>query len=137
MRVVIDSNVLLQIIPRISPYRKIYNAVLEERIILLLSTEILLEYEEVLQRQLSQSIADNILKLLETLPNSEYHEIFYKWNLITTDYDDNKFSDTAINSAADYLITNDGHFNALKLIPFPKVHVISPGEFLKFLTVRR
>jgi len=133
MRVVIDSNVLLQIIPRISPYRKIYDAILDERITLILSTETILEYEEVLQRQLSKEVADNILRLMENLPNCEYHSIFYKWNLITGDYDDNKFSDTAINSAADYLITSDAHFDTLKSIPFPKVNVISPRDFLKAL----
>lgn len=133
MRVVIDSNVLLQILPRTSPFRQIYDAILAEKLILILSNEIVFEYEEVIQKRISPEVAKNVLKLIENLPNSEYHEIFYRWNLIEKDFDDNKFSDTAINSAADYLITNDGHFKVLKSIPFPKVNVVSPKDFLKLL----
>jgi uncharacterized protein len=132
-RVVIDTNVLLQIIPRKSPLRKIFDAIINEKISLIFSAEILLEYEEILQRELTVGIAENIIRLIENLPNAEKHEVFYKWYLIKEDYDNNKFSDTAINSAADYFITNDKHFDVLKEIPFPKVNVITPEDFVKLI----
>ena len=137
MKVVIDSNVLLQIIPKKSPYRVIFDYLISEKIILVVSNEILLEYEEVLQRELNVGISENVLKLLETLPSTEKHEIFYRWNLIKEDYDDNKFADTAINSGADYLITYDNHFNVLNNLTFPKVNIINADVFLTILSELR
>ncbi|MDR1951266.1 MAG: PIN domain-containing protein, partial [Bacteroidales bacterium] len=53
----------------------------------------------------------------------------YKWNLITVDTDDNKFVDCALNAGADYIVTNDRHFNVLKDIEFPKINVIDIDTF--------
>ena len=47
--------------------------------------------------------------------------------------DRNKFVDCAIASNADFIVTNDGHFNVLKNIPFPKVKVISIDDFMEIL----
>ena len=46
-QVVIDTNCLLQIIARKSPYRPIWDAFLEERYQLCITNEILDEYQEV------------------------------------------------------------------------------------------
>jgi predicted nucleic acid-binding protein len=40
-------------------------------------------------------------------------EVFYNWNLIATDPDDNKFIDADVAAGADYLVTNDTHFMKL------------------------
>ncbi|HEX8459930.1 MAG TPA: PIN domain-containing protein, partial [Segetibacter sp.] len=57
----------------------------------------------------------------------------YNWNLISTDPDDNKFIDAFIAANADYLVTNDAHFNEVKKTPFPPVNIISADEFLEVL----
>ena len=49
------------------------------------------------------------------------------------DKDDNKFADCAIAGNADYLVTNDSHFNVLKTIGFPKITIITIDEFLAIL----
>lgn len=49
------------------------------------------------------------------------------------DPDDNKFTDMAIAGNADYLITNDRHFDLLKGVEFPKVNVISLDDFKKLI----
>jgi predicted nucleic acid-binding protein len=59
--------------------------------------------------------------------------VYYKWNLITVDPDDNKFVDCAIAANADYIVTNDKHFNILKEINFPKVSCITIEEFIEIL----
>lgn len=59
--------------------------------------------------------------------------MYYNWNLITVDPDDNKFTDAYIAANADYLVTNDAHFNEAKKIPFPSVNIISADEFLEVL----
>ncbi len=48
---------------------------------------------------------------------------------MTNDKDDNKFVDLAIAVGADYLVSNDKHFDILKSIDFPKVQVINLEEF--------
>lgn len=59
----------------------------------------------------------------------EFVNKYYQWNLIHQDPDDNKFVDCAIACNADYLVTEDRHFNVLKEVQFPKVAVIGIAEF--------
>ena len=49
------------------------------------------------------------------------------------DKDDNKFVDCAVSCNADYLVTNDRHFDILASIEFPKVITIKAKEFLAML----
>ena len=54
--------------------------------------------------------------LLRILPgNSKYHYV-----------------DCALNAGADFIITNDKHFNILKDINFPKMNVIDIDTFMKY-----
>jgi predicted nucleic acid-binding protein len=59
--------------------------------------------------------------------------IYYFWQLLQKDPDDNKFSDCAVAANADYLVTDDKDFNVLSLIGFPKIQVISKTDFLALL----
>jgi uncharacterized protein len=59
--------------------------------------------------------------------------VYYRWGLISNDYDDNKFVDAAISAQADCIVTADNHFNVLRGIPFPKTEVIGLSQFLDFL----
>ena len=54
---------------------------------------------------------------------------YYKWNLIRSDADDNKFVDCVIAGNASYLVTEDKHFDILQTIPFPKVRVLKAATF--------
>ena len=62
-----------------------------------------------------------------------FNRIYYSWNAITQDPDDNKFFDVAVAANADYLVTNDAHFREAANIPFPKVNIISADAFLDIL----
>ena len=95
---------------------------------LAVSNEILFEYTEIIARQLNSSIADNLLRLLLNLPTLKLINVYFKWQLITADPDDNKFTDTAIAAQADYLVTNDRHFQVAKNIPFPIVNIVTADE---------
>jgi predicted nucleic acid-binding protein len=66
--------------------------------------------------------------------NVTLQEPFYKWNLIENDPDDNKFVDLAIACGADYLITEDKHFQPLKKLEFPKLQIRRLSEFKKIIT---
>ena len=57
----------------------------------------------------------------------------YRFHLITADQDDNKFVDCAIAANAEYIVTEDHHFNELKNISFPSVAIINLKDFAKTL----
>ena len=93
-----------------------------------------MEYEEILARKANDLIAQNIIKMLITLSNVEKTEVYYRWDLIESDKDDNKFVDCAITGNVDYLVSNDKHFNVLEMIDFPEVPLLKAEEFLEILT---
>ena len=134
MKVLIDTNILLAIVPKKSKYRLAYDALRSGKYILVISNEILEEYEEILANFYHSDFATIVVEELLNLPNVELVDTYYKFRLITTDPDDDKFVDAAIVSNADHIITHDKHFNILKEIPFPKVSTISLQDFQNILT---
>ncbi len=130
MRIVLDTNCLLISIPKKSKYRIVFDSLLQKKFTLVISNEILSEYEEKISEKSNALVAKNISEMLTTLSNVEKRDVYYRWNLIQRDYDDNKFVDCAIAGNVDYLVTNDTHFSALKQIEFPTVNVISINEFI-------
>ena len=133
MKVILDTNCLLVALPQRSPYHCLWNAFQHEKYRLYYSTEILQEYEEVLLRYHLPETVFLTLELLLKAPNAIPVVPYYKWNLITSDPDDNKFVDCALNSGANFIVSNDKHFNILKDIPFPKVNVIDIDAFKEFI----
>jgi len=133
MRVVLDTNVLLVSIPKLSKYRPIFENLIEKKYTLIISNEILAEYEEIIAQKANEIAAQNIVKMLVTLSNVEKKEIYFRWNLIKTDEDDNKFADCAVAGNADYLVSNDHHFDVLETIDFPEIPLIDAEKFLEIL----
>ena len=74
-----------------------------------------------------------MMELLVESPGVIYQQIYYSWNIIKQDHDDNKFFDIAVAANADYIVTNDAHFNIIKQLSFPSVKVVSASEFLELL----
>ena len=133
MRVVIDTNCLRASIPPKSPFYQLYLDFRIGKFEWYVSTEILLEYDEILSATYSPKTSQYILHQLAIAPNVIFAEPAYKWNLISNDPDDDKFSDLAISINADYLVSNDSHFDVFQSIPFPKLSVIDLVSFLKIL----
>ncbi len=133
MRVVIDTNCLLLSIPPKNPEYWLYIAFKEKAFDWVLSTEILLEYEERLSSFYSPLTSELVLNILLNAPNIIKSEPFYFWNLIEKDPDDNKFADLAISANVSCLVTNDHHFQVLKETNFPSVKVVSIDEFRQIL----
>ncbi len=129
MRIVIDTNVFVASLSSRSPFHWLIEALMDEVFDLYVSTEVLLEYEEILKQKYPYVVAENFIRSLNELPNVHKTEISYKWLLITADPDDDKFVDLAVTAKADYLITNDKHFNVLKTIPFPVIALLKLQEF--------
>jgi putative PIN family toxin of toxin-antitoxin system len=133
MKTIIDTNCLIASIPRKNPEFWLYKAFENNAFEWIISNEISLEYEEKVAEFYSPLTAELVLNILSVAPNVTFSEPYIKWNLIIDDPDDNKFADLAISSNANYLVTNDHHFDVLKTLPFPTVKVISLEEFRKIL----
>ncbi len=133
MKIVLDTNVLAVIISRRSRYFPIWQVLRNGGFDLLVTSDILLEYNEILAKHLGLEVTENVLSGFEILPNITFIVKYYYWNLIIHDPDDDKFVDCAIAGGADFLVTDDKHFNVLKNIPFPKVPVLSSDEFLEVI----
>jgi putative PIN family toxin of toxin-antitoxin system len=133
MNVVIDTNVIISSIGKLSLNRPIFEALLKGKLNLFVNNEIMLEYSEILTLKTTREISKNFINLISILPNVNTANIYYNWNLITIDPDDNKFVDCYISSNANYLITEDKHFDVLASIDFPKVNVINAKDFMNLL----
>ena len=134
--VVIDTNCLLQIISKKSPYRPIWDAFLTGRYDLCVSNEILDEYQEILGQQITPTIAENLVLLILNKYNVRLIEPHFRMELIKADPDDNKFVDCAFAAGADYLVTEDNHFNILKKTAFPKLNLVTLDEFMETRLVK-
>jgi len=95
------------------------------------SSEIMLEYEEVIERKYNARTARTFISLLRELPNVLHTAIYFNWKLILADADDNKYVDCAVAAQAKYIVTQDKHFDVLQQIPFPKLQTISIDTFLR------
>jgi len=133
MKIVIDTNCIVRILPKISPYRCLWDAFLRREFTLCYTTEILQEYEEILSRFFDADFALLTIEMLLKSPNVVQTVPYYKWYLITSDFDDNKFVDCALNAGTDYIVTNDKHFNILKDIDFPKINTIDIEVFKELI----
>jgi len=132
IKTVIDTNVLVSALSTKSIYHWLVELLLDERIELYVTEEIILEYEEILKSKYSETVASNFLVSLRELSNVYYAHVYFRWNLIS-DPDDNKFVDCYIASGAHFLISHDSHFSVLKTIMFPKVNVVRIEEFAGLL----
>jgi putative PIN family toxin of toxin-antitoxin system len=130
MIIVLDSNALLVSIPKQSVYRPILDALIDGKFDLVISNNILSEYTEIIERKSNSIVANNIAEMLLSLNNLNKVDVYFEWNLINNDPDDNKYVDAAIVGSADYIVTNDQHFKILRSVNFPKVKTISIKDFL-------
>lgn len=128
-RVVLDSNALIQIMGARSKYNVLWRRFMQQRFVLCISNDVLMEYEEMLKQKSSSVAADLFLKMIAIAPNVDYREPFYQYGLIEEDPDDNKFVDCALASNATYIVSDDNHFNVLSKIPFPRIDVITLETF--------
>lgn len=129
LKIVIDTNILIAIIGRKSPFRWIFDCLIEGKIILCVSNEILFEYREILQKKTTAEIAENVINFIAVSPFTEKVDIYFNFCLISQDADDNKFVDCAISANAICLVSNDKHFQVLKTFNFPKVNILNLIDF--------
>ena len=99
-----------------------------------ISTTLILEYEEVLKRQMAElriplSVADDVLNVITVA--SKRRSIFFHWRPVLADPDDDFLLELAVAAGADFIVTyNVKDFVGVQCFG---VTVIKPMDFLRLL----
>ncbi len=134
MTVCIDTNVVLGMFGHAMPHLPLRQALFAGKLIWAVSTEILLEYEEIVAREMGVLEAEKMLRFIEivrlTRGGVRFVSPDFRFRAITFDADDDKFADCAITAHADYVITQDKHFQPLEGAGY-KPRPVTPEEFIR------
>lgn len=128
MKIVFDTNVFISGIFFSGPPSKILKAWRDSKIQIILSTEILHEYQMVAQEPSSKFPLIDIEGIIELLMIQG--ELFETNNLsvdICEDPDDNKFIEFALAASTKIIVSGDKHL--LKISGFKGITVLKPREF--------
>lgn len=138
MLVVVDTNVMLSAFARQSPIALLFRALASGKIQMAVTAAIVLEYEEIAEKQGGAAFAAKVMHWL-SLVSAAWDSInlahpSFQFRVVSADPDDNKFVDCAITVEADFLITNDGHYAPLANAGY-KPQPIKPEDFIaKYLS---
>jgi putative PIN family toxin of toxin-antitoxin system len=137
MIVCLDTNTVVQALAEGHPFHPILDAWVAGQLTWAVSTEVLLEYEEVLTRLSGPARWRKLARLMDlaelTSANLLRVTPSFRFNIVTSDPDDNIFADCAVTAGADYLITEGQHFAVLATAGY-KPQPITPREFIaKFI----
>ncbi|MCQ2313235.1 MAG: putative toxin-antitoxin system toxin component, PIN family [Paludibacteraceae bacterium] len=135
-RIVLDTNCLIQMLSRRSPFYAIWKAYQQEQFALCVSNDILTEYREIIGQKATPEIAESVVSLILHHPLTELYDPKFRFGFITQDVDDNKFVDCAIVANAQYIVSNDAHFEELKQLPPEfQIEVLKLQEFLQTISL--
>ena len=133
MIVCLDTNTVVQALAQHHPFHSILDARVAGHLTWVVSTPILLEYEEVLTRLSGPARWRKLARLMDlaelTSGNLLRVTPSFQFRIVTADADDNIFSDCAITAQADYLLTEDAHFAPLANAGY-KSRPLSPQQFI-------
>ncbi|RYE36117.1 MAG: putative toxin-antitoxin system toxin component, PIN family [Sphingobacteriaceae bacterium] len=129
IRIVLDTNIFLVALAPAYKYNWIYKALLHNKYELVISNEILFEYQEQIAIRYGLNQTESSLNFLTLLPNVILKNPSFLWQLVENDKDDNKFIDCFIASQSDFIVSNDKHIYQLKANTFPEINVLNYNEF--------
>ena len=99
-----------------------------------LSTEILLEYEEIAAREMGPATVERLMQFIKFVEQARgvirRVSPSFRFHLIIGDADDNKFVGCAIAAEADFIITADQHFDVMRGSGY-KPQPVTPEEFIR------
>lgn len=133
MKIVIDTNVLISGVFFGGFPRKILTAIVGQKITACATTEIINEYEEIIQEMIDRkqghidkSILSPLIKVMEIINPISHLEI-------CRDPDDNKFLECAKDSHALYIVSGDK--DLLVIQKYEKIQIVTAKDFCeKFLS---
>jgi putative PIN family toxin of toxin-antitoxin system len=140
MIVCLDTNTVVQALAEGHSFHPILDAWIAGQVTWAVSTAVLLEYEEVLTRLSGPSRWRKLARLMDLAELTSGNVLrvtpSFHFQIITTDPDDNIFTDCAVTADADYLITEDQHFAVLGNAGY-KPRPITPQEFIARFIARQ
>ncbi len=128
-QIVLDTNVLVSALKssRGSSFR-LLSVIDSGKFEINLSTPLVAEYEEVLQREISHLSKSEINDILDYLCKvANRHKIFYLWRPVLKDADDDFVLELAVKSGADIITWNIRDFKKAEKFG---INIQTPAEFL-------
>lgn len=98
-----------------------------------ISTEILNEYAEIIDRFYGPEVSNYVLNVIINSRFAIFVTPSFCFNLIASDPDDNKFVDCAVCGNAKFIVTDDHHYKVLEQIDFPHVDVVGLDSFNSYI----
>ena len=133
MIAVLDTNVVIQATDGSHPFSKIIDGWVQGKFLWAVSTDILLEYEEVMSRMLGAARWQRFVRLMDLVDAADGSLLriatFFQFLTVPFDRDDDKFADCAISVHADFIVTADRHFKPMIGSGY-KPQPISPEDFI-------
>ena len=134
-RIVLDTNVLISAILFGGKPRRVLDLVISGSIDCTLSTVILDELKDVLQRPRFGFSADVCFHIIEELHGAcDIISPSVSVDVIRSDPDDNRILECAVEAQAHFIVSGDPHL--LDLGKFEKIRILSPADYLKEFEVR-
>lgn len=135
MTVCLDTNVVLRIFTATPPFPFLLRRLLDGHITLAISNEILFEYREVTTSLYGTDTWEDTNRLLLGLERLGFVvnvSPSFRFALISSDPDDNKFADCAIAANAQFIVSSDRHFTVVNTAGY-QCRAIDPLEFARLL----
>jgi putative PIN family toxin of toxin-antitoxin system len=137
MRVVLDTNVIISgLLFSGGPPGKVLDLWIDDRILVVLSQELIEECLEVISRPKfkragtpfeRQELLINLFEIGGTVFVNPKHSL----DVIKDDPDDNRFLECAVEGRAEYIVSGDDHLLALR--EYQGIPIVSPADFLQRL----
>ena len=127
--IVLDTNVFISGILFGGNSRVILNKIIEGKIKLYISDDILDEIKDVLSGKkfdFPSEIVHHIINEIELISELITPKVFY--NIVEKDIDDNIIIDCAVEARADFIVTGDKILQEIK--SFKSIEILNPRDFL-------
>lgn len=130
-KVIVDTNVIVSsLIQRSFSYKIMYELFVDDRFLLCVSDDLMLEYYEVLSRPKFSKFSDFFVRAERLLTDIETKAKYFvpttKVNVIS-DKDDNKILELADECKEDFIIT--GNTNDFTFSDYNGTKIVSPKEY--------
>ena len=137
MKVVLDTNVLVSATFWSGPSFQIMRLVDENKLELILSKDILKEYDfvvrsnEILEKITTMQQLAIACAIQKILLKAKIIEPKIKLNVVKADPDDNIIIEAAVEGGADVIVSQDKHLT--DLVAYSNIKILKPIEFLNIL----
>jgi putative PIN family toxin of toxin-antitoxin system len=126
-RVVLDTNVIVSGFGWSGPPAAILDAALDGRLVLVTSPPLLVELRRVLGYPKLAKVIGEAPRLADLVEVSSVMVVPSRVLAVVSDETDNRVLETAVEGAADYIVSGDD--DLLELGSFQDILIVRPGEF--------